>query len=74
MAEFNAKHVDGFCVVIAEDDLRLKRHSSDAAAEREAERLARENPGRRFFVLVTHGGVRAPPAVEWAKTVIDLPF
>ena len=66
---------DGFFVVLREDDARLRRHGTDIAARAEAERLARENPGRRFYVLGTQAAavVSAPP-VEWKTPVFEMPF
>lgn len=51
-----------------------KKHDSPVSAEAEAERLARLNPGDRFYVL--HGGKYAwvsPRPVEWVK-LDELPF
>lgn len=36
-------------------------HATEWEAEMEAERLARGNPGRRFYVLKTTGFIEIPP-------------
>ena len=51
-------------------------HNSRAAAEAEAERLARRHPGHRFFVLGTASAhmVRDPVERVVFPTASDLPF
>lgn len=49
------------------------RHASRAAANTEAERLAKLNPGERFVVLQAVAVVRVQNPVEWTE-LIEIPF
>lgn len=53
------------------------KHGMESSAEREAERLARENPGTAFYVLQSVSGalveVPLPPPVKKLKAE-DIPF
>ncbi|MEM1289765.1 MAG: hypothetical protein AAGH60_15560 [Pseudomonadota bacterium] len=46
-------------------------HSSRGDADAEAQRLARENPGQKFFVLKAMGGYHAP--LQKAESIKLLP-
>lgn len=48
------------------------RHATDTLAKQEAERLARSNPGKEFFVLEALGSVVKSDLV-WTMAQ-DLPF
>lgn len=64
-----------FYLVWAEETGRTNyRHSLIESARAEAERLARENPTRKFYVLEAKGfaEVPAPPAIY--HELDDLPF
>lgn len=50
------------------------RHHSSADAEREAKRLATENPGQEFFVLLATAVARRPDPVEFKHLKDDIPF
>jgi|GEM_PF-846865 len=58
------------------------KHQSRESADKEAQRLARENPGQSFIVLKSMGGFRAAePRIEPVKMVAmeklfgdDIPF
>lgn len=56
-----------------------KRHHNLFGAEVEAERLARANPGARYFVTKVDGAVSFPPPIPepvpvWIRLTDDLPF
>lgn len=65
-----------FHVVLRVDDQRLHRHQDEAAALREAERLARLQPGTTFFVLSALKTAEVPPAPVAIRETLtdDLPF
>lgn len=66
---------DDFYVVIEKDDKRLFRHQNDTSAEQEAMRLAREMPGKKFFVCRAYkvAKTRTTPDVVLENTD-DIPF
>lgn len=52
--------VEGFAIVLRDDDRRLHRHTSIESATKEAERLAENLPGHRFYVLMAISAQFAP--------------
>ena len=63
---------EGGCIQ-AEGTLPRVRHLELNTAEREAERLARANPGIRFIVLEAKCSVMKPD-VQWETAEAELPF
>lgn len=51
-------------------------HASRPEARTEAERLARQNPGERFYVFESLGFARTPKPIEWHECDTDdeIPF
>lgn len=50
------------------------RHTTQAFAQAEAERLAKEHPGQSFFVLHAVSRSCAPPLVLTVRLRDDIPF
>ena len=52
------------------------QHQSEQDARKEAERLARQVPGTKFFVLSVVACCRVPPPVTpmWTQYKVDIPF
>lgn len=51
----------------------VKQHWTEQEARTEAERLAKLNPGQRFYVLVTLSFCMVQEPVHWFETD-DIPF
>lgn len=52
----------------------VARHGSFEAAKRESERLARNNPGIRFFILATVGVTEKNDVTFRAIDPMEIPF
>lgn len=64
-----------FSVVIEEGDSRLFRHPDAVRARYEAQRLARANPGKLFFVVSVLAAYSVPSPMKEENFVIDeIPF
>lgn len=66
--------INGFFVILREDDLCLHRHESERAAHEEAKRLAKIMPGNRFYVLYSQKAYRVPDPVIVEECEFELPF
>lgn len=67
----------GFLVWNPEANLPKVRHLTMGEARREAERLAKQHPGQRFFVMAPEGAAIVPPPVQWVPIDdpdFDTPF
>lgn len=64
----------GFFIILREDDQRLKRHSVEIDAVKEAERLAVTNPGHRFIVLEATRARRVERPLREELAVFEVPF
>lgn len=68
------KTVDGFFVILRDDDYRLHRHDDSSAAAREAKRLAEVAPGHRFYVLCSTHAYSVPERVIVEECETAIPF
>lgn len=50
------------------------KHSTQEAAKQEAERLATQNPGTRFWVMKAQGFMRVARPTNWTPAEDGMPF
>lgn len=50
------------------------KHTTQESAKNEAERLAKLEPGTRFWVLEAQGFMRITPPTNWTPAEVGMPF